>query len=112
MQAPYPIFIKTADGSFLCIAIGYRYGIKNESGRLIGSKIQFYSPFFSHQPEKIWRLAQSHLLQALFNDFHVRVHLGLYHFTTNQYNVPLYNYKLHFKNGKKQITDKVGFNRY
>lgn len=93
MQSPYPILIRTHDGSFLCIAIGYRYGIKNDNGNLIRNKVQFYSPFFDNQPEKVWRLAQSHLLQALFNDFHVRVHLGLYHFTTNQYNVPLYNYK-------------------
>jgi hypothetical protein len=91
MQSPYPILMRTNDGSFICIAIGYRYKIKGDNGA--ENKVQFYSPFFEKQPEKVWRLAQSHLLQALFNDFHVRVHLGLYHFTTNQYNVPLYNYK-------------------
>ena len=33
---------------------------------------------------------QSHVSQLALNDFAVRVHLGLYHFTTNQYHVPVY----------------------
>lgn len=31
------------------------------------------------------------MLQAYFNDFHIRVHLGLLHLTSVQYNVPMYN---------------------
>ena len=35
-------------------------------------------------------MAQSHIGQIVINDFAVRVHLGIYHFTTNQYHVPIY----------------------
>lgn len=30
------------------------------------------------------------MAQVALNDFSVRVHLGVYHFTTNQYHVPVY----------------------
>jgi hypothetical protein len=83
LQCPYPIYVKV-NGKFICAAIGFRYEK--------GSKVRIFSPFFESQNENVWRLAQSHLSQAIFNDFHMRIHLGVYHFTTNQYNVPMYNY--------------------
>ena len=65
---------------FICIAIGVR----------IKQQVRIFSPFFASQGERVWRLAQSHVAQIALNDFSVRVHLGLYHFTTNQYHVPVY----------------------
>lgn len=93
LQTPYPILMnngKDGKGRFVCVAIGFRYKIK-EGGKLV-QKVQFYSPFFSRQPEKIWRLAQSQLSQTIFTDFNIRFHLGLLHFSTNQYLVPLSNF--------------------
>jgi hypothetical protein len=84
MHVPYPVFlrIKGAKGKseFICIAVGIR------SNR----RPTIFSPYFSSQNEKLWRLVQSHVSQVIVNDFNMRVHLGLYHFTTNQYNVPMY----------------------
>lgn len=76
---PYPIFLKVKEG-FVCIGVGTR--IKGEA--------KIFSPFFANQGERVWRLVQSHVAQASFNDFSVRTHLGIYHFTSNQYHVPVY----------------------
>lgn len=85
LQAPYPIFLrpnKLEVEGWICIGVAYRYGHEH---------IKVFSPFFQSQPYKVWKLATSQLLQGYFNDFHVRVHLGLMHLTSNQYNVPIYN---------------------
>lgn len=101
MHVPYPIFlrIKNKDHySFICVGIGFR----------INNYVNIFSPFFSRQGEKVWRLAQSHLAQAAINDFSVRVHLGVYHFTTNQYHVPIYR----FLEGLKEPKDKINFSNF
>ncbi len=86
MHAPYPVFLRLQDSTgttrFICIAIATR----------INGTPRIFSPFFEAQGEPVWRLAQSHVAQAVINDFSVRVHLGVYHFTTNQYHVPIYNF--------------------
>ena len=64
------------------MAVGFR----------IQGKVHIFSPFFADQNERLWRLVQSHVGQVALNDFSVRVHLGVYHFTTNQYHVPVYRY--------------------
>jgi hypothetical protein len=89
LQSPYPVFVRVSNGEFegfICIAVAFRYA--DPAGK---ASISVFSPFFSRQPYKVWKLAESQLVQAYFNDFHMRVHLGTLHFTTNQYNVPVYN---------------------
>lgn len=88
MNTPYPIFMRIQhperkdDYAYICAAICFR----------INGQIQVISPFFNNQNEPLWRLAQSHLAQAVINDFSLRIHLGVYHFTTNQYHVPIYRF--------------------
>ena len=81
LHVPYPIFLKV-DGGFILAAVGFR----------INGKVHIFSPFFENQDQKLWRLVQSHVGQMALNDFSVRIHLGIYHFTTNQYHVPVYNF--------------------
>ena len=84
MHVPFPIFlnVRTTHNTkgFICIGVGIR--VKQE--------VKIFSPFFAKQGERVWRLAQSHMSQIAVVDFAVRIHLGLYHFTTNQYHVPVY----------------------
>ena len=86
MHVPYPVFLRIqgsqGETQFICIAVGVR----------LNGSAKFFSPFFASQGERVWRLVQSHVAQTVLNDFSVRVHLGIYHFTTNQYHVPIYNY--------------------
>ena len=101
LNVPYPIFlrIKKQDSySFVCIGIGFR----------VNKQVKIFSPFFASQGEKVWRLAQSHLAQMAINDFSVRVHLGVYHFTTNQYHVPIYR----FLSGLKDNKDMLNFGHF
>ena len=86
MQVPFPVLVKV-NNSFLVAAIGFRF--TNEEGE---ESVKFFSPFFSNQPEKVWRLAQNHYASVIYNDFNVRVHMAGWHLSTNQYNVPIYNY--------------------
>jgi len=81
---PYPIFLKVDQPTpgFILVAVGFR----------IQGKVHIFSPFFANQPERLWRLVQSHIGQVALNDFSVRVHLGIYHFTTLQYHVPIYRF--------------------
>lgn len=84
MHVPYPIFLRvTHQGSlgFICIGVGIRFN----------GRPKIFSPFFKNQDERVWRLVQSHVAQIAINDFSVRTHLGIYHFTSNQYHVPIYN---------------------
>jgi hypothetical protein len=84
----YPILLRVKacedkkEPGFICIGVGIR----------LNGKVKIYSPFFANQPEKLWRLVQSHVSQVCINDFSVRTHLGVYHFTSNQYHVPIYNF--------------------
>ena len=84
-QSPYPVFLRTSQHDqegWICVGVAFRYR---------GNEIKVFSPFFKEQPYKVWKLASSQLQQAYFNDFHLRVHLGLFHLTSVQYNVPMYN---------------------
>lgn len=96
LHVPYPIFlrVKTLKGTdgYICIGIGFR----------IKQQVRIFSPFFANQGERVWRLAQSHLAQIAINDFSVRVHLGIYHFTTNQYHVPIYKFLSNLKNKREK----------
>ena len=97
LQASYPVFTKinfNGVEKHILLAIGFRY---NQ-----GKDIRFISPFFGEYDEKIWRLAQSQTVQCYFIDFHMRVHLGTYHFSTAQYNVPLYNFLNYHQNQEKK----------
>jgi hypothetical protein len=73
-------------------------------GIRLKGQVKIYSPFFANQSEKLWRLVQSHVSSAAINDFSLRTHLGIYHFTSNQYHVPIYNYfsKIKDENAKKR----------
>ena len=86
LQSPYPVFLKTdRTKGWICIAIAFRYN---------SNQISVFSPFFESQIKagyQLWKLAVAQMLQANFNDFHIRVHLGLLHLTSNQYLVPIYN---------------------
>ena len=42
------------------------------------------------------------MAQVALNDFSVRVHLGLYHFTTLQYHVPIYRFMGEMKDQEKK----------
>ena len=77
---------------FICIGVCVR----------IQQKIHVFSPFFQEQNEKLWRLVQSHVSQLAINDFAVRIHLGLLHFTTNQYHVPVYKCLGQLKDPRKK----------
>lgn len=98
LNVPYPIFLRV-NNQYICIGVGFR----------INQKVEIYSPFFAKQGENLWRLVQSHVTQAVLNDFNVRTHLGVYHFTTNQYHVPVYKClsKLH-----KNSPQKDNFMRF
>lgn len=86
LHVPYPVFLSVkgsqGENQFICIAVGTRFK----------GQPKIFSPFFASQGERLWRLVQSHVAQTVLIDFSVRVHLGIYHFTTNQYNVPVYNF--------------------
>jgi len=86
LHVPFPVLLrveeKNGEPKFICIAVGTRFH----------GAPKIFSPFFANQGERLWRLVQSHVGQVIMNDFSVRVHLGIYHFSTNQYHVPIYNY--------------------
>ena len=70
LQVPFGVFLKIGE-HFTIAAIGFRYTLED------GQKaVRFFSPFFKRQPEAVWRLAQSHLGSAIFNDFQLGMHLG------------------------------------
>jgi len=100
------------------VAIAYRHKPTGSVDQKEDRRVRVYSPFFEEQPYKVWKLATSHLLQANVIDFHIRVHLGLLHFTTAQYNVPIYNTlieakeKMERENSKKSLIADTEEHRF
>jgi hypothetical protein len=90
LQLPYAVFVQTENTEkrqkgFICIAAVFRY---TKEGAYI-----VLSPFLKNCTKTVWAFARSSIALSHFNDFTFKTHLGVLHFITSQYDVPLYNFK-------------------